>query len=91
MTYTQVWDAMQDKVNELMIQRDADNAFIPFDDANTDYIEYKAWLDEGNEPASLFHGCISLLRRTANLTLPFLPTGTGGRRASNVAPGPFGS
>ena len=26
----------------------ADNAFIPKDDANTDYAEYKLWLAEGN-------------------------------------------
>lgn len=32
------------------IKRIADNAFIPFDDANTDFIEYLKWLAEGNEP-----------------------------------------
>lgn len=28
----------------------SDNAFIPFDPANTDYIQYLAWLDDGNTP-----------------------------------------
>jgi hypothetical protein len=50
MTYTEVWDVMQGRVSDSMIQRDVDQAFIPFDEANTDYVEYLAWLDEGNEP-----------------------------------------
>ena len=35
---------------ETCIKRIADNAFIPFDPANTDYQEYLKWLAEGNEP-----------------------------------------
>ena len=32
------------------IKRLTDNAFIPFDPDNRDYVEYLAWLAEGNEP-----------------------------------------
>tara|TARA_B100000282_G_C31441256_1_gene358103 strand:- start:36 stop:203 length:168 start_codon:yes stop_codon:yes gene_type:complete len=32
------------------IKRIEDNAFIPFDDGNRDYQEYKAWIEAGNTP-----------------------------------------
>jgi hypothetical protein len=32
------------------IKRLLDNAFIPFDPANTDYQAFLAWKAEGNEP-----------------------------------------
>ena len=33
-----------------MILRVADNAYIPFDEANSDYQTFLAWIAEGNEP-----------------------------------------
>jgi hypothetical protein len=50
MTYTQVWDSMQNQVSDRIIVRDEDGAFIPFDPANRDYQKYLQWLDEGNTP-----------------------------------------
>ena len=36
--------------NNHSVQRLSDNAFIPFDPANTDYQAYLKWLDEGGVP-----------------------------------------
>ena len=36
--------------NLLVVKRLSDNAFIPFDPANTDYQEYLKWIEEGNTP-----------------------------------------
>ena len=47
--YKQVKDPFGNLMTSVIF-RVADNAFIPFDPANTDYQEYLAWLAEGNTP-----------------------------------------
>ena len=39
-----------DGQNPSVVVRLSDNAFIPFDPANTDYQQYLAWLEAGNQP-----------------------------------------
>ena len=37
-------------LNANVILRLSDGAFIPFDEANTDYQAYLKWVEEGNTP-----------------------------------------
>jgi hypothetical protein len=46
--YRHLPDLMEKQSN--CVQRLSDNACIPFDPDNTDYIEYLKWLSEGNTP-----------------------------------------
>ena len=46
--YKLIKNILTDNINSVL--RIADNAFIPFDPANTDYQQYLAWVSEGNQP-----------------------------------------
>ena len=50
MTYQYVKIPLKKEIDNKVIKRVLDQAFIPFDPANTDYQEYLKWLDEGNPP-----------------------------------------
>lgn len=41
-------DSLSQEINGVL--RISDNAYIPFDLANTDYQEYLRWLEQGNTP-----------------------------------------
>lgn len=52
MTYKKIKEREDAPFPTQAIIRKSDGACIPFDDANTDYIEYKEWLaaDPNNKP-----------------------------------------
>tara|TARA_R100000329_G_C7485788_1_gene171120 strand:+ start:397 stop:561 length:165 start_codon:yes stop_codon:yes gene_type:complete len=45
-TYKLIKNDLTNKINTVL--RKEDNAFIPFDEGNTDYQAYLAWVAEGN-------------------------------------------
>jgi len=49
-TYQYIKSIMTGEISTTSIKRLPDNAYIPFDPANTDYQQYLKWLAEGNTP-----------------------------------------
>ena len=49
-TYKKLKHPLSGEIVTNTILRKEDNAFIPFDEGNTAYQEYKLWLEEGNTP-----------------------------------------
>ena len=50
MSYKKIKETEGAPFSTQSIIRKSDGACIPFDDENTEYIKYKAWLAEGNKP-----------------------------------------
>jgi len=48
--YKKYRDVVSGVIDTKVIIRKQDNAFIPFDETNTDYQEYLEWVAEGNTP-----------------------------------------
>ena len=46
-TYKKIKNPIGEVYSDLILRKE-DNAFIPFDEANTDYQEYLSWVAEGN-------------------------------------------
>lgn len=48
--YQQIYKIGTTDIDESVIKRLPDNAFIPNDEANTDWVAYQEWLAAGNTP-----------------------------------------
>ncbi len=63
MSYKKTKDS-EGNVRTNQIKRISDGAWIPFDENNTDYQDYLAWVAEGNTPADADQTVYKLTNRT---------------------------
>jgi hypothetical protein len=56
-----------------VVERLSDNAFIPFDPANTDAKEFALWLQEGNKPEPAEEGGVVTDEWVAETIAKLLP------------------
>jgi hypothetical protein len=59
--------------NNIGVLRISDNAFIPFDPANTDAVEFAKWLQEGNRPEPAEEGGVVTDEWVAETIAKLLP------------------
>jgi hypothetical protein len=71
--YKLIKDSVSNKLTA--IQRLSDNAFIPFDPANTDAKEFAKWLQEGNLPEPAEEGGTVTQEWVAETIAKLLPNG----------------
>ena len=57
------------------VKRLSDNAFIPFDPANTDAVEFAKWLQDGNVPEAAEEGGTVSPEWVAETISKLLPNG----------------
>lgn len=69
--YKIIKDTLSGNINT--VQRLSDNAFIPFDPANTDAREFAIWLQDGNKPEPAEEGGIVTDEWVAETIAKLLP------------------
>ena len=75
MIYKQIFDVVKNQINTNAILRVDDNAFIPFDPANTDAQAFAKWLKDGGTPEPAEEGDTVTAEWIAETITKLLPNG----------------
>ena len=73
--YKQCKNTITNEIRTDLIQRISDNAFIPFDPANTDAQAFAKWLKDGGTPESAEDGGSVTAEWVAETIAKLLPNG----------------